>query len=133
MIESAPDDLSSDLHAYLTGEAVSNTSQTPGAWSGSGVRLFFSHLATHKAVVSDVVTALSNFGIEAFVAHEDIEPTKEWQRVIEASLASCDAMVVFLHEGFRQSSWCDQEVGWVYGRQRPMLCLEFDSVPHGFI
>jgi hypothetical protein len=37
-------------------------------------------------------------------------------------LHSCDALVGILHEGFRESPWCDQEVGIVLGREKPGNC-----------
>jgi hypothetical protein len=76
---------------------------------------------------------LAKFGIESFVAHEAIKPSREWQDVIEASLQDCDALVAFLHEAFAESKWCDQEVGWIMGRNRPILSLSFETHPHGFL
>ncbi|WP_210247720.1 hypothetical protein, partial [Salinarimonas soli] len=44
------------------------------------------------------------------------------------------AMVVFLHDGFGESKYCDQEVGWVMGRHRPILPLAYGTtMPHGFM
>jgi len=37
-------------------------------------------------------SSLRRFGISAFVAHVDIDPTKEWQDEIEAALFSMDAL-----------------------------------------
>ena len=42
-------------------------------------------------------------------------------------------MAVFLHDGFKESQWCDQEVGFALGRQVPVLPLNIEFNPHGFM
>jgi len=132
MIKDTADDALETLHSYLQAESGSGV---PGdsLFQGEGVRVFFSHVAVKRDLVGAVSRSLSIFGVQAFVAHDDIQPSKEWQGVIEAALASCDAMVAFLHDGFDSSRWCDQEVGWAMGRNRPMLPLAFDMNPYGFM
>ncbi|TQJ52238.1 toll/interleukin-1 receptor domain-containing protein [Phycicoccus sp. SLBN-51] len=120
------------LHSFLTSESDNRgPGQTP--FKGDRLRVFFSHLAAHRELVGETARYLARYGVDAFVAHDDIEPSKEWQDVIEASLSDCDAMVVFLHEGLQQSRWCDQEVGWAMGRRRPLLPLNFGLQPYGFM
>lgn len=132
MVKDSSDSNLSALHSYLTSESDSVTlGRSP--YSGEKVRVFMSHLALHRELVGLAGQRLANFKVEAFVAHDSIEPSREWQQVIEAGLSDCDAMVVFLHAGFKESNWCDQEVGWVMGRNRPLLPLNFDLHPHGFM
>lgn len=120
------------LHTYLQSEG-DHSGPGDTLFKGNGVRVFLSHLSRHRQLVGDVSTWLNSYGIESFVAHDTIEPSKEWQAVIEAGLAECDAMIVFLHAGFKESTWCDQEVGWALGRHIPLLPLNFDQNPHGFM
>lgn len=131
MIQHASDENLESLHSYLTG---SSSQVVPGSspFKSDRARLFLSHLSVHRELVGEVGRALSFYGIDAFVAHDSIEPSLEWQKVIEAGLSDCDAMVAFVHDGFLGSVWCDQEVGWVMGRNRPILPLAFDAMPHGF-
>jgi hypothetical protein len=49
-------------------------------WGHYHVRVFLSHKATVKVETSQLKQSFANCGIAAFVAHEDIEPTQEWQR-----------------------------------------------------
>jgi hypothetical protein len=51
---------------------------------------------------------LRSFGVSAFVAHENIEPTK-WQDEIEKALLSMNALAAILMPGFHESKWTDQE------------------------
>jgi hypothetical protein len=92
-----------------------------------------SHLAIHQTEVGRIAARLANDGIDAFVAHTSIDPSLQWQDVIESALRSCHAMAVFLHDGFRESDWCDQEVGFAMSRQVPVLPLRYDLNPYGFM
>ena len=67
------------------------------------------------------------------MAHEDIEPTKEWQNEIEVALHSMDALTAILTEGFRESSWCDQEIGVAVGRDVLIVPIRRGIDPYGFI
>lgn len=77
--------------------------------------------------------ALRAYGIDGFVAHDDIEPSEEWQNAIEVALGTCHALAAFLHDGFRGSAWTDQEVGYGIARRVPILPLMFKLAPHGFM
>lgn len=131
-IQDVHDDTLTALHTYLMEEAGGGQpGQSP--WSSNRVRLFCSHLAEHKQLVGDVGQHLERYGIESFIAHDSIEPSKEWCDVIEAALADCDAMIVLVHPGFLESKWCNQEVGWVLGRKRHVLPLSYGIDPPGFL
>lgn len=132
MVKSGGDSSLISLHQYLTDKSESGASGT-SPWSGDRLSIFLSHLSEHKVMVSKVRDRLATYGVESFVAHESIAPTNEWQDVIEASLRDCDALIAFLHPGFPESKWCDQEVGWVMGRSRPLMTLCFGTHPHGFL
>jgi hypothetical protein len=93
--------------------------------------LFASHLAAQRTLVHAVAGALARYGIELFVAHDSIEPDLSWHDEIVGALDRCDGGVAFLHQGFRESQWCDQEIGWLLGRHVPVLSLKFDLAPYG--
>ena len=57
-------------------------------WTESGFRLFLSHKSEVKTETAALKSRLAQFGISAFVAHEDILPTKAWQDEIENALAT---------------------------------------------
>jgi hypothetical protein len=94
--------------------------------------LFASHLTKQKQFVHQVAEVVGRWGISLFVAHDDIEPDAEWHAAIEAGLQRADAGVVFLLPGIAQSSWCDQEIGWLLGRGVPVRALKFEGQdPYG--
>lgn len=94
--------------------------------------LFASHLATQRAIVGAVGEELAKWGITLFVAHDSIEPDLEWQSEIDRALRTSHGGVVFLMPGFGESKWCDQEVGWLLGREKPCYALKFQGQdPYG--
>jgi TIR domain len=128
------DDSLGEMHQYLTGHGeLEGIVSGPHPWQDGGIRLFTSHLAKHQGDVGHVANWLAMHGVDAFVAHTSIEPSSEWQDVIESALRSCQAMAVFLHDGFHESLWCDQEVGFAMARQVPVLPLRYDLNPYGFM
>jgi hypothetical protein len=131
-VEEANDATLQVLDAYL--HSATSTAPEDEPWQDAAkFRLFLSHLAAQRAAATELAQTLSKWGVEGFVAHVSIEPNQEWQRVIEASLASCDALAALLHEGFLESRWCDQEVGFVFGRHQPVISLSYEIDPHGFL
>jgi hypothetical protein len=38
-----------------------------------------------------------------------------------------------MHDGFKESNWTDQEVGFAMGRGLPVFSVRFDQDPYGFI
>jgi hypothetical protein len=102
-------------------------------WKTGHFKLFLSHLATFKVQTSHLQAALRKYAISSFVAHEDIEPTKEWQQEIEAGLLTMDALAAILMPGFKESNWCDQEVGVAVGRDILIIPVRRGLDPYGFI
>jgi hypothetical protein len=96
-------------------------------------RLFLSHKAQVKRESAGLKDQLRLFGISAFVAHEDIHPTKTWQDEIEYALATMDGFVAFMTTDFHDSDWTDQEVGFAVARNVPMIAVRLESNPYGFI
>lgn len=98
-----------------------------------GFRLFLSHKTEVKQETSLLRGRLAVFGISAFVAHEDIHPTKEWQDEIENALATMDGFVALITEKFHDSNWTDQEVGYALARAVPMIAVRLGRDPYGFL
>jgi hypothetical protein len=88
-------------------------------WKPGMLRLFLSHVSAHKVAVSKLKLEFRKFAISSVVAHEDIEPTLEWQREIELALRSMHALVVLLTFDFHESKWTDQEAGFALGKGVP--------------
>jgi hypothetical protein len=102
-------------------------------WGDEGYRVFLSHKAEVKKQAAELKERLRPYGISCFVAHQDIHPTKEWQDEIETALASMDALVALLTEGFHDSLWTDREVGFAFGCGVPIVAVRLGKDPYGFI
>ncbi len=102
-------------------------------WEGGGLRLFLAHVDTENDVASSLKADLSDYGVNAFVAHADIKPGNAWPVVLESAIRRCDALAGLLHEGFHESEWCDQEVGLALGCNKPVVPIHYDLLPYGFI
>lgn len=102
-------------------------------WTDGKLRLFLSHVSKHKVLVSKLKEELALRGVDAFVAHEDIEPSLEWQKEIELGLRSMNALAALITPDFHESSWTDQEVGWALGRAVPVFSVRLPKDPYGFM
>jgi hypothetical protein len=103
-------------------------------WSDDGgFRLFLSHKSEVKKQAAGLKEHLSLFGVSAFVAHDDIHPTRAWQEEIENALLSMDAFVAVMTEDFHDSDWTDQEVGFALARGVPVIALRLGRDPYGFL
>lgn len=120
-----------DIHTYLMGEEAGPApALADHPWGDNPVKLFISHVHEDAPFVGEVKRLMAErFGIDAFVAHDDIEPSRQWRNVIRTGLSTCDAMIALMHPRFHLSEWCDQEVGWALGRGIPVIpvrSLEFE-------
>ncbi|MDA1061966.1 MAG: toll/interleukin-1 receptor domain-containing protein, partial [Chloroflexi bacterium] len=102
-------------------------------WTPGRFRLFLSHISAEKAYVAAVKAELAEHEVDGFVAHEDIEPTRDWQDTIELALHECQALVALLHPRFHESLWTDQEVGFARSRGVLVIPVRLGLDPYGFI
>lgn len=135
MSKSANDNLLIELaqHVGYLFEEIPKPGIDPPFWRKIMFCLFISHLSSEKVFAAELQEALLAYGISGFVAHNDIEPTLEWQTQIETALATADALVALLHPAFHASNWTDQEIGFAMGRGLPVFAVRFGQDPYGFI
>jgi hypothetical protein len=133
MLSNAEDEPLLEIAKHLGVASQLETIAEPAFWSGTSARVFLSHLASMKGQVALLRSELARVGVTAFLAHEDIEPTKDWQIEIESALASMDGLIALLGPGFKESNWCDQEVGVAIGRKLPIVSVRLGLDPYGFI
>jgi len=105
---------------------------TRDLWRTDRIRIFVSHTSSHRQKVSELAAELNKFAFSCFVAHDEIEPSREWQEVIELALRSCDVLLAYVTPDFNDSNWTEQEVGWALGRELVVVPLRVGAVPYGF-
>lgn len=97
-------------------------------------RVFLSHLAKDREEVHELARVLKMIGFACFVAHDEIRPSRSWLREIERALNSCEILVGYITEGFSESEWTDQEVGWALGRGLVAIpVVAGGPMPYGFL
>ena len=135
MVEEAPDQTLIELaqHLEIPLSDTPSSIPTPEFWGKEKFKLFLSHISSFKKETAELQEELSAYGVSAFVAHEDIEPTKEWQNEIEKALKTMDGLAALLTDKFHESRWTDQEVGVAIGRCVPVIAVRFGLDPYGFI
>jgi hypothetical protein len=97
------------------------------------VKAFISHTAKNKSIATRLRDVLKTYNIIAFVAHEDIKPSEDWQVEIERALKTMDFFISIHTKGFSESIWCQQEVGYAVCRNIKIIPVKFDQDPQGFI
>jgi len=127
-----------EIFPILAGTTASGQRMTPSEsdvrrlWDPNKFRLFASHVSQHKVEMAAVKLELSYRGVDAFLAHEKIEPSLEWQSEIELGLRSMHALAAFITPGFHESLWTDQEVGYALGLSVLVLPIRLGMDPYGF-
>jgi len=86
------------------------------------------HGATAKSILAKV-------GIEAFLAHDDLQVSEEWRKRIIEELERCDFFVPLLSKDFLASKWALQEVGFIISRPNVVIApISLDGTsPFGFV
>lgn len=107
--------------------------QSARIWHGQYLRILISHTSKYKAFAIQLKASLFELGVTAFVAHEDIQPTLEWQRELQLALNSMHVLVALVTEGFQESAWTNQEIGWALGRGIVTIPIKLGSDPCGFM
>ena len=103
-------------------------------WTPGMLRLFISHRDEHKAMANELADALEPYGISSFVAHDSIQPLTIWQTEILNGLESMEIMLALVTDDFHDSVWTNQEIGFAFGRNIPIVPLKLQRQdPGGFI
>lgn len=112
-------------------DSIGNNTDT-SMWANGYFRLFISHLTKDKIAARNLKICMKEYGIDCFVAHEDIRISREWKIEIENALFSMDALCAIVTPDFRNSDWCDQEVGIALGQKKAVLPISKEMMPYGF-
>jgi hypothetical protein len=96
-------------------------------------QVFVSHSHKDRELAGDVKSELGRYGLNAFVAHDDISPTLEWQSEILKRLKECDVFLAILTKEFELSEWTDQETGIAIAFNKMLVPINVDATPYGFL
>lgn len=115
-------------------ELAQKFGEPPDTWRDTDdFRLFVSHISKHKKRAHRLKEALAPYGVAAFVAHDDIRPTKLWREEILKALNTMDAFVAVLTRDFSHSVWCNQEIGFAIATRAKIISFKMEEDPPGFL
>lgn len=99
------------------------------------LKAFISYSTADKQIAGEVKTFLGEYGVAAFLAHEDIHISQEWKNRIIQELSETNIFIPLLSKSFKESDWAPQEIGIAF-IQKDMLFIPLsidDTVPFGFV
>ena len=101
----------------------------------SRLNVFVSYSSQEKIFAGNLKSMLSNFcGYSVFLAHDDLIPSLNFNEGIIEAIKSCDLFLPIISTHFRQSEYCDQELGMAIVSNKKIIPIKFDSTnPYGFL
>ena len=94
---------------------------------------FLSHAYEDKDLAEKIGMKLQNH-FDVFIAHRDIEPSSEWEIVLQKRIEECDLFLALLSTKFRNANYTNQEVGIAAYLKKKIFPLSIDgTMPYGFI
>lgn len=98
------------------------------------IKVFISYSSKDKLVAAGIKKTLTDYGIENFLAHNDIEVSQEWRERILKELHESDVFIPILSKNFCESAWCSQEAGIACYKNILVIPLSLDeTIPYGFM
>jgi len=99
---------------------------------GKSLRVFVSYSIDDRFLAHGVKVGLGDFGIDVFLAHDDIPGGAEWEETIVKNIKQTDVFIQLLTKNYRKSEWTDQETGIALSGQKMIIPLKVDINPYGF-
>lgn len=96
-------------------------------------KAFISYSAKEKKLAGAFSDKLKEMGFDVFLAHEDIQPSKEWVNEILDNLNKSDIFLPIITKNFKLSNWTDQECGIAYVKNIKVIPVRVQLEPYGFI
>ena len=119
--------MSTTTRTYYTSEDKTNM-ETPR------VNAFISYSHKDREYGGQAKVVLNKVGIDAFLAHDDLDVSEQWKRRILEELGRCNLFVPLLSKNFLESKWAQQETGYIASRPEIIIApLSIDgTTPFGF-
>jgi len=97
------------------------------------LKVFVSYSIKDRRLAKQIKKGLLTYGMNVFLAHDDIEASAQWANVILATLKESDVFLPLLTEAFSTSEWTDQETGVALAHRKLIIPLKVDRDPYGFV
>ncbi len=80
------------------------------------INAFISYSHKDRNFARQAKSVLGTFGIDAFLAHQDIGVSHDWRDRIVQELKRCELFLPLLSKNFLASQWAPQETGFIVSR-----------------
>jgi hypothetical protein len=99
------------------------------------IKAFISYSHKDRKYAGQAKRVLRVFGIDAFLAHEDIHVSHDWRDRITQELKRCELFLPLLSKTFLTSEWAPQEIGFIVSRPEvKVIPIALDeTIAFGFI
>ncbi len=98
------------------------------------MEIFVSYSHKDKVLAGKIGKLLDKAGQTPFLAHDDINPTEDWEEEIMKRLDTCSALLAVITPNFVGSAYANQEVGFTMGRGKTVIPLRLgESELPGFV
>jgi hypothetical protein len=98
------------------------------------IKAFISYQTDDKVTAGKLKQELSNYNIDAFLAHEDLEVSSEWQKMILKNLKKSSLFICLLSQNYLKSEFCMQESGMAVVLKMTIIPLSLDdTISPGFL
>ncbi len=97
------------------------------------LRTFVSYSIKDRRLAKQIKKCLLTYGLNVFLAHDDIEASAHWADVILARLKDSEVFLPLLTKAFPDSKFTDQETGIAKAHGTLIIPLKVDLDPYGFI
>jgi hypothetical protein len=94
---------------------------------------FLSYSHKDRKLAALTKKCLDSYTFDTFLAHEDLQPSEEWQETILRRLKKCVVFIPLLTSAFSKSDWTDQETGIAVGLRKVIVPFKVARNPYGFI
>lgn len=97
------------------------------------IDVFLSHSNKDKKIAAELKSILSQYDIQVFLAHEDIDVGEEWLAKLYDEIQNCNVFFMLLSPNYHVSKYTDQEAGMALNMNKPILQICIDETePYGF-
>lgn len=96
--------------------------------------IFISYATEDKELADKIKECLEEIGYQAFLAHEDIEPTARFRDRIISDLKSCSVFIALRTENYIRKEYTEQECGFALAMNKRILsiCINTELSKMGF-
>ena len=96
--------------------------------------IFLSHSTADKEIASLLKGKLSDFKIDVFLAHDDIEGGIIWEEKLMTEIKNREIFMILLSKNYHMATYTDQELGIGIAYTKKIIPLSIDGTkPYGFI